>query len=706
MDHPVLNSDKLGVKDILLNRMMWQDPILLNQIDTLNSTMLSRAALTNRGGGDDSRRNINDECGYPDEIDAEDYRKLYDREPIASRVVQVLPMECWQVTPQVYEDEDVETVTPFEQAWHDLGKQLRGESYFQDEEGSPIWEHLMRLDILSGIGSFGVALLGIDDGKELSEPVDGFEDSQASQDSSQAIYGPESEHGAISLNPRPEKKKNPNTVNARRYPEDDEDQIEPPAYDPNEVDPNEDPNAQEDPEFDPSMQEEGVEPGNDEEDAQEEQFDEDGNPIETDSMEFGDVEVNMPRKLLFIRCFDETLVDVVQYESDSKSPRFGQPVMYNIKLTDPRFIKGGTGLTMNTAKVHWSRVLHVADNLGSSEVFGVPRMQTVYNRLLDLRKLLSGSAEMYWKGAFPGYNLSTHPQLGGDVSFDAQEIKEQMEQYMNGLQRYTALVGASMNSLAPQVVDPASQIQVQLEAICVRLAVPMRVFMGSERGELASSQDAGTWNDRLKQRQNGYLTPRMIVTFIDRLIKLQILPVPTGYSIVWPDLSAASDLEKAQKANMMTQALAGYVSGGIEQIMTLPDYLVKIMGFDEAEAKQIDENNAARPESDMLTMDPELDQQMAEAQMEQMTNPELVPDNIQTGDQHHYEAGSQDRAAELEHERIMSAQENGPQGGPPNGPPGQGSPPMSPNAGKGPPAQPGNPIPPKAGKKKPKFRGR
>jgi hypothetical protein len=124
----------------------------------------------------DPRRDINDECGYPatSNMTAERYRDLYDREAIAARVVDVLPEESWMIQPEVFETEDNEQETPFEKAWKELDNSLRGQSFYQDEKGSPVWEHLKRADKLSGVGAFGVILLGIDDGKDLREPIDGI----------------------------------------------------------------------------------------------------------------------------------------------------------------------------------------------------------------------------------------------------------------------------------------------------------------------------------------------------------------------------------------------------------------------------------------------------------------------------------------------------------------------------------------------------
>src|SRR5215469_1742373 len=122
----------------------------------------------------DPRRSIETECGYPEygeSISARMYKNLYDREPIAARVVEVMPRECWQVQPEVYEDNDPNTVTPFEEDWDGLGASISpSKSWYGQEKGSLVYEYLCRLDILSGIGHFGVLLFGFDDGKNLAEP--------------------------------------------------------------------------------------------------------------------------------------------------------------------------------------------------------------------------------------------------------------------------------------------------------------------------------------------------------------------------------------------------------------------------------------------------------------------------------------------------------------------------------------------------------
>ena len=455
---------------------MEPKPLTLNwkELMVRNMAQLSQRAYSLQQMMD-PRRKLDDECGYPStsNLTPTMYREMYDRDPIGSRVVDVMPTESWAVEPEVYEEEDIETETPFETAWEELGDSLRGDSWYEGEEGSPIWEMLMRVDILSGIGSYGVLLLGVDDGEDLST------------------------------------------------------------------------------ELVPST----------------------------------------GRKLLFLRAFDESLAEISSYDPDPASPRYGLPINYMLTFADPADPHSGQGLNRMQAHVHWTRVLHVVDNLGGSDLFGVPRMRQVWNNLLNLQKLYGGSAEMYWRGAFPGLSLETIPQLGADVDLDTDEIKEQMEQYMNGLQRYFSLAGMTAKSLAPQVVDPTPQIETQLDAICIKLGIPKRIFMGSERGELASSQDSEAWDKRIQRRQKRHITPRLIVPFVNRLIWLGVLPEPAeSYCVEWPDLSEADANEQADIGLKRTQAMAAYVAGGVDVLIEPQNYLTKVIGFTEDEAEKIGES--------------------------------------------------------------------------------------------------------------------
>lgn len=305
-------------------------------------------------------------------------------------------------------------------------------------------------------------------------------------------------------------------------------------------------------------------------------------------------------EVMYMRAFSENLIQIAQSETDMSNARYGQPTIYNIDFADPddnssngtfeRISEdAGPGTTGGTAnrnrtKVHWTRIIHLADNRASSEIYGIPRMEQVGRRIYDIRKILGGSAEMFWRGAFPGYSFETQPGLADMAELDEDSIRAQFEEYSKGMKRYLALTGMTSKSLAPQVADPTGHMLQQLQMICIAMGVPMRIFMGSEAGHLASEQDAVTWNRRLRARQIQYLNPMAIRPLVDRFSLIGALPRVSNYNIKWNDINNASDGDKADVGLKLAQTLLQYVTSGAEEIIPVKMFFTKILGWDEKEA--------------------------------------------------------------------------------------------------------------------------
>ena len=107
-------------------------------------------------------KDINSECGYPETISMTEYKAMYDRESIAARLVKIEPEECWTSTPAIYEQQDTDE-TEFEKEYNRLSNKFN------------FYYYLERIDVLSGIGQFGVMLIGISDGLDLNQPVKGID---------------------------------------------------------------------------------------------------------------------------------------------------------------------------------------------------------------------------------------------------------------------------------------------------------------------------------------------------------------------------------------------------------------------------------------------------------------------------------------------------------------------------------------------------
>ncbi|GAH57202.1 unnamed protein product, partial [marine sediment metagenome] len=165
-------------------------------------------------------------------------------------------------------------------------------------------------------------------------------------------------------------------------------------------------------------------------------------------------------------------------------------------------------------------------------------------------------------------------------------LREEFENYSQGLQRYLAIAGVKAKSLSPQVADPKGHIEAQVKMIAISLGIPYRIFIGTEEAKLASVQDMETWNKRVAKRQEGYVTPMLIRSLVDRLMIYGVLPEIEEYFIDWPDLNIPSDKDKAEVAKLKTEAMSKYVQAGVDGLIAPREFLTMILDMtgDEADA--------------------------------------------------------------------------------------------------------------------------
>lgn len=313
----------------------------------------------------------------------------------------------------------------------------------------------------------------------------------------------------------------------------------------------------------------------------------------------GEPEGKVEHKLLYLRPYRERLATIVEREQDPNNPRYGQPLYYQLQTQN--LTSGNETQTTDLQQVsrlelvHWSRVIHLADGCTSDDIIGTPALQNVYNRLADVRKLLSSSAEMFYKGAFPGYSFEVPHELLGEVEMDAESLRQEFYRYSNKLQRYLAIKGVTVKQLSPQVSSPKDHLEVQVGAISMALDCPTRVFMGSEEGRLASNQDSRTWNRKLRRRQTKHLSPRVLRPVVKRFSAFGILPKVKQFFTDWPDLNAPTTEDKADVAIKMTNCLSTYVSTGVAAAMSLKSYYTMVMGWTPDEADEIIKDSGAVP---------------------------------------------------------------------------------------------------------------
>lgn len=255
-------------------------------------------------------------------------------------------------------------------------------------------------------------------------------------------------------------------------------------------------------------------------------------------------------KLIYLTAFLQLSVTIIGIESDTSHERFGMPTMYRIRAKDPyQNIITAIGSTLNIPQVdvHWTRILHVAEDAFDNGIVGTPRLQAVYNRLDDLEKVVGGSAETFWLTANRGMQVDVDKEAEMDDE-DQKALSDEIDEYQHQLRRVIRTRGVKVTTLGSDIPDPISTFKTLIAMIASSTGIPQMVLIGAEQGHLASDQDRANWADRIKERRNIFIEPLVLKPFIQRLIDNEELPQAdlSLMSFSWQDTYQLTPLEEAQ----------------------------------------------------------------------------------------------------------------------------------------------------------------
>lgn len=289
-------------------------------------------------------------------------------------------------------------------------------------------------------------------------------------------------------------------------------------------------------------------------------------------------------KLEYVKPFSSKNASITTWETNPKDPRYGMPLIYSVMVTE------APTASSFTVKVHHSRIIHIVDDPLESEIEGAPRLEVVYNRLMDLEKIVGGDAEMYWRGARPGYSgkVDENFQMTPDMKVD---LLNQINEYEHNLRRILINEGIDYKALEQQIADPIPHINAQIQMISAITNIPKRILTGSERGELASTQDQDEWSTYVKIRRDEHAEPHIVRPFVNRCIDLGILPPPKSgkYRLGWSDLFSMSEKARVEIGRNRSAALKDYLANpGTELVFPHKAFREFCMGLDEDQADQVE----------------------------------------------------------------------------------------------------------------------
>ncbi len=287
-----------------------------------------------------------------------------------------------------------------------------------------------------------------------------------------------------------------------------------------------------------------------------------------------------PDAILYLQPVPQDRADIDTYVTSAADPRFGLPEFYQLTLGSSRSSTASRVRTALTSKrVHWSRVIHVADDLIEDDVYGTPRLRPVWNYIDDIVKVVGGGSEAAWKRAQPWLQLDMDPVAASEMDDDDEDaMDEEVDELLHGLRTVFRTRGVKANLLAAAVSSFKSNLDAIMMLVSATMRIPLRLLTGSERGELASTEDRNSWSEHVSARRNGFGTG-VVRDFTTRLIEHKGLTAPASYEVVWPAIDELNEQEKAEVTKVIAEANKAQFDAGGGIIVLSEEMRDKFLGL-------------------------------------------------------------------------------------------------------------------------------
>jgi len=302
----------------------------------------------------------------------------------------------------------------------------------------------------------------------------------------------------------------------------------------------------------------------------------------------------------FLRAIAEDRAKIHEFETDTESERFGKPKIYTVTLNADS--SGRLISKSREVRIHWTRIIHIVDGALESDVFGTPRGEATWDLFDDIYKVVGGGAEAAWKGMDPGLSFNIDPTLPVSPA-DAKKFKEEILEFQHDpRKRYLLSRGVEVDQLTPSVMNFGSNSKSLLELIAGTEEIPLRILLGTERGELASSQDERNWNKRIEERWALFAEP-VVRDLVDRFIQFKALPAVAEYRVNRPVAAELDAEETASLAGKIASANKAQRDAGDTLILTSEEMRRKLYDMEPLEVSGGDPEStqlrgAAEPEGE------------------------------------------------------------------------------------------------------------
>lgn len=265
----------------------------------------------------------------------------------------------------------------------------------------------------------------------------------------------------------------------------------------------------------------------------------------------------------------EGQLKVSTWDTDEMSETYGKPTMY--QFNEVAF--DGNQQKTRSFNCHPDRVLILSRD---GTVNGESMLLPGYNSLIDIEKVMGAGGEGFWKNAksAPVLQIDKEAQLssmaqamGVEPDELADKMDAQVTDWQKGFDALLMLQGMEAKTLSVNLPQPEEFWRGPMEVFAASFSIPMKILVGSQSGERASTEDAEEWAKTCESRRTNVVRPA-IREMINRFQTIGVMSYE-DWRIGWPDLTESSGSEKmARSKDMASVNDLNARSGGVEPVFT------------------------------------------------------------------------------------------------------------------------------------------
>lgn len=273
-----------------------------------------------------------------------------------------------------------------------------------------------------------------------------------------------------------------------------------------------------------------------------------------------------------------------RYTDPSDTVNYGRVKMW--QYNENGITDGAANTRMENALIHPDRV-HVWSM--NSSIFGKPVLEACFNDLLTLQKISGAGGEGFWKNSKAAPWLEVDPALTmqklaanlGATSPEsaADKLDEIVGDWQKGYDQSLMLHGMKANFNSIKLDDPDPHRMGALQSLASSISCPLKILIGSQSGERASTEDAKEWSKTCNGRNTKMVKPNIRRIIRDKLVKFGVLPASEWY-LLWSDLTESSTMEKLDAGMKMAEINAKNRGAGEPDVYTANE-IRETTGWDE-----------------------------------------------------------------------------------------------------------------------------